>query len=42
MLIIALTFTFAILKLEHMAQRKNPQISTNLEAVDYATTYDLG
>ena len=40
--ILAMTLMFALLKLEHMINRKNPLISRNIESLDGEEIYDTG
>ena len=39
MLVLALTFSFAMLKLEHMVLRKNPQLNSNTAPIDEELRY---
>ena len=41
-LILGMTFMFGLIKIEHMAIRKNPEIIKNIEIVDIEETYDTG
>ena len=39
MLVLSLTFAFGMLRLEHMALRKNPQLTTNTAQIDESRRY---
>ena len=40
--IVAMTFIFGLMKLEHMVLRRNPQISTNVDRLEDSVSYDIG
>ena len=39
--IMLLRFIFGLLKLDHLAQRKNPTVITSEEVLDEGSTYDI-
>ena len=39
-IIASITLLFGLVKLEHLAQRKSPAISTNTNLLDVGTTYE--